>query len=82
MHEVRGSVADFRRLLLDERADEVQGRELAQLRLTNAEFSKIEELRAVLGDDALAEAAVILAADPDLIEALGRIGTAFGGSKR
>lgn len=80
--EIRGSAADFRRLLLDDAADESAGRELAQLRITRGELDKIEQLRASLGDDALVDAVAILAADPGLIEALGRIGSAFGGQRR
>lgn len=82
IREVRGSAADFYRLLIDSQADDDVGREVAQMRLSRSEADQIEQLRATFGDDALAEAVAILAADPSLIEALGRIGSAFGGRSR
>lgn len=82
IREVRGSVADFRRLLFDEHATDVAGRELAHLRLSRMELDQIEELRDLLGDEALVEVTSIFASDPGLIEALGRIGGAFADSRR
>lgn len=79
INEVRGSAIDFYRLLADTNAGDEVGRELAHMRLSRPETEKIEQLREALGDDALAEAAAILAADPGLVDALGRIGSAFGG---
>lgn len=82
INEVRGSAADFYRLLLDTVASEDTGRKAAQLRLSKGEMDQIEQLRATFGDDALADAVAILAADPSLIEALGKIGSAFGGRRK
>ncbi len=73
LNEVRGSGADFLRLLFDTKADEVAGRELAQTRLTPAEFARHEELKQLLGNERVAELTVRLMAEPDLVDAIDRL---------
>jgi|GEM_PF-1758717 len=70
---VRGSYEDVRRLLSDDAADELKGRELAQARLGQANFAKLEELHAILGDEVLVDLVQRLADDPDLVDAINRL---------
>jgi transcriptional regulator with XRE-family HTH domain len=70
---VRGSYEDVRRLLAEDNGGEAAGRELAELRVSRAEFAKIEELRTVLGNERLAEFVARLSAEPDLLDAIDRL---------
>lgn len=70
---VRGSYEDARRLWSDRSADEDAGRETAEQRLGHANFAKLEELHAVLGDERLVDLVAMLAANPDKVDAIIRL---------